>query len=79
MAKKKPRRARRRRAVRAASRPAAVSTPTGREWVEVAGPTRATAMDFAEQYGYVYDDLKRIAVLAGMMFAILFVLWFVIG
>ena len=31
------------------------------------------------QYGYVYDDLKRIAILAGAMFAILIALAFVVG
>jgi len=36
------------------------------------------AVALAEQYPYVYDDLKRIAILAGTMFAILIILSFVI-
>jgi hypothetical protein len=78
MAKKKSRRARRRRATRATPGPVAVPTPARSKKVEAARSTRATAIDFAEQYGYVYDDLKRIAILAGTLFAILIALSFVI-
>lgn len=75
---RKSRRARRRRAARAAARAGAVSTPAEARKAEAAEPGRATTVDFGEQYGYLYDDLKRIAVLAGTMFAILIVLSFVI-
>lgn len=36
-------------------------------------------MDFAEQYAYVYGDLKRIAIIAGTLLAALVVLSFVIS
>jgi len=78
MAKKKSRRARRRRPARAASRPEAASAPGGESKVKATGPAGATIIDFAQQYGYVYDDLKRIAILAGTMFAILIALSFVV-
>lgn len=78
MAKKKSRRARRRRAPKVAARPEAVSTPGEAKKVKAAGPTRGASIDFAEQYGYLYDDLKRIAILAGTMFAVLILLSFVI-
>jgi hypothetical protein len=35
--------------------------------------------ELAEEYRYVYSDLKRIAILAGVMLAALIVLSFVIG
>ena len=79
MAKKRTRRARRARAKRAAQEPEAASTPVEREKVNAAGSAEATAIDFAEQYGYVYEDLKRIAILAGTLFAILIALSFVIS
>lgn len=79
MAKKRSRRARRRRAARAAARPEAVSTPVEARKVKATEPMVATTTDFGKQYGYVYDDLKRIAILAGAMFAILIALSFVIG
>ncbi len=79
MTRKKSRRARRRRAARAAARPESVPTQVEERKVKAAEPTRATTTDFAKQYGYVYDDLKRIAILAGAMFAILIALSFVIG
>jgi len=78
MAKKKSRRARRRRTTRAVPGSAGVSGLPKSEQVEAATSTRATAMDFAEQYDYVYDDLKRIAILAGTLFVILIALSFVI-
>jgi hypothetical protein len=76
---KKPRRARRRRESRSAVK--ARSAPTERE--EPEGPRVTTAQPsstsgLAEQYAYVYGDLKRIAILAGAFFAILIVLSFVI-
>lgn len=43
---------------------------------ETALPSRHAAADFREQYTYVYQDLKRIAILAGAMFAVLIILSF---
>ena len=79
---KKSRRARRRRAKRTASTPQTPSQPVGGAQgalVEAFGVSRATTASLTEQYGYVYDDLKRIAILAGAMFAILIALAFVVG
>ena len=39
----------------------------------------ATAAKLTEEYRYVYSDLKRIAILAGTMLAVLIILSFVIG
>lgn len=78
MAKRKSRRARRRRAARAAARPEGVSTLAKERKVKATEPAGATSIDFAKQYGYVYDDLKRIAILAGTMFGALVLLSFVI-
>ena len=56
--------------------PAPASGPT------VAKETEALAKEkvaeLAEEYRYVYSDLKRIAILAGTMFAVLIILSFVI-
>ncbi|MFQ6059079.1 MAG: hypothetical protein ACE5MB_09415 [Anaerolineae bacterium] len=45
---------------------------------EMALPSQRTAVDFREEYYYVYQDLKRIALLAGTMFAVLIILSFVL-
>lgn len=74
---KKSRRARRRREARAVAKPGSVSEKA----VKIGGGpgrARATGESLAEQYAYVYDDLKRIAILAGAMFAILVALSFLI-
>jgi len=76
---KKSRRARRRREIRGAVKRGTVSKPGERTEVEVAGRARRATSGFAEQYAYVYDDLKRIAIVAGTLFAILIALSFVIG
>jgi hypothetical protein len=76
---KKSRRARRRRAPRDVTQISVASA--AREEVPAAGVTRpanAVASGFAEQYAYVYGDLKRIAVLAVTLLAVLFALSFVI-
>jgi aspartate/methionine/tyrosine aminotransferase len=76
---KKSRRARRRREARAGAKPGSVSG--AEKAVKVGGSpglARATGESLAEQYAYVYDDLKRIAILAGAMFAILIALSFLI-
>jgi hypothetical protein len=38
-----------------------------------------TQVDFAEEYGYVYTDLKRVAIIAAAMLVILLVLAFVLA
>jgi hypothetical protein len=62
-----------------AARPRQPVTPPG---VTVAQETEALAetkaVQLAEEYRYVYSDLKRIAILAGVMLAALIVLSFVI-
>lgn len=40
--------------------------------------TRATSEELREEYWYVYNDLKRIVVISGVLFAILIGLSFVI-
>jgi hypothetical protein len=45
---------------------------------EIEAPAEDKAAKLAEEYRYVYSDLKRIAILAGAMFAALIVLSFVI-
>ena len=48
-------------------------------------PARATSAiipsetELAEQYRYVYQDLRRIATLAGSLIAVLVVLHFILG
>lgn len=76
---KRSRRARRRRAARAAAR--SETEATGQQGRKDKGTGLATTgvVDFGEQYSYVYDDLKRIGILAGAMFAVLIALSFVIG
>jgi len=46
--------------------------------VEAKAEPSVEAVALAEQYPYVYDDLKRIAILASIMFAVLIILSFVI-
>ena len=75
---KKSRRARRRRTPRAAAKREVVRTPVEEKTSSGIRPSGATDADLAAQYYYVYSDLKRIAVLAGTMFAILILLSFVI-
>lgn len=77
MAKK--RRSQRRRGKKRAPVAAARSAPPREEKrAEVKAEPSLEAVALAEQYPYVYGDLKRIAILAGIMFAILIILSFVI-
>lgn len=73
MAKK--RRSRRRRGKK---RRAPVAPPCEEKRTEVKAEPSVEAVALAEQYPHVYDDLKRIAILAGTMFAILIILSLVI-
>jgi hypothetical protein len=45
---------------------------------EAEAPAEMKTVQLAEEYRYVYSDLKRIAILAGVMLAALIVLAFVI-
>lgn len=74
---KKSRRARRRETAKATAKPV-VAPVVERKESKASGPSRATGADFAAQYDYVYSDLKRIAILAGMMFTVLVVLSFLV-
>lgn len=75
MAKK--RRGRRRRKKRAPVA-AARSVPREEKRAEAKAEPGVEAVALAEQYPYVYDDLKMIAIVASIMFAILIILSFVI-
>jgi uncharacterized membrane protein len=75
---KKSRRARRRAAKRTPAKPYVAPGLAVEERQAPTAAPRATGVDMAGQYDYVYGDLKRIAILAGTMFAILLILSFVI-
>ncbi len=75
---KKSRRARRKRRASTAPRREGGSKAEQAGVVGTPGLSRATGESLAEQYAYVYDDLKRIAILAGGMLVILVALSFVI-
>jgi len=68
-----------------AGQPARTTSPTVPEETTTLTAAKAArlvedkAATLAEEYRYVYSDLKRIAVLAGAMLAALVVLSFVIG
>ena len=75
------------RAQRRPSRPAATTaSPTGTAsgtsqaaTVRQRGTATRAAVDFAQEYAYVYTDLKRVAVIAAAMLVILVVLAFVLA
>ncbi len=76
-----------RRAKRSAKKKRSVSAVRPKLPVSAPSPTVAKepealagekAAELAEEYRYVYSDLKRIAILAGTMFAVLIILSFVI-
>ena len=77
MAKKRRsrRRQKKRRVPVAMARPA---PPREEKGAEAKAEPGVEAVALAEQYPYVYDDLKRIVILASIMFAILIILSFVI-
>lgn len=79
--KRKSRRAKRRKKRRTQVRERAL--PVSQKQVAPAPAARATAMtstavDFSQEYRYVISDLKRIALIAASMLALLVVLSFVI-
>jgi hypothetical protein len=76
---KKSRRARRKRTPKKTAPTATAVSPTGERAETRPAETGSTsAQAFAEQYSYVYSDLKRIAILAGSLLAVLVALSFVI-
>jgi len=72
------RRARKKRSIPAGrpKQPALAPGPTVAKEIEALAEENATRL--AEEYRYVYSDLKRIAILAGTMLAALIILSFVI-
>ena len=76
-AKRRAKKKRRVAAVRP-KRPAPAPAPSPTVAKEPEAMTEEKAAELAEEYRYVYSDLKRIAILAGTMFAVLIVLSFVI-
>ena len=75
---RKSRRARRRAAVRDSTRVAARPLPEEPKGVDAGRPAASSAAEFSRQYAYVYGDLKRIAIVAGSLFAALIALRFLI-
>jgi hypothetical protein len=72
------RRARKKRSIAAVKPKRPVSAPGPVVAKKIEAPAEDKAAKLAEEYRYVYSDLKRIAILAGAMFAALIVLSFVI-
>ena len=72
------RRAEKRRSVPAVrpKQPTPASSPTVAKDIETLAQEKVA--ELAEEYRYVYSDLKRIAILAGAMLTVLIVLSFVI-
>jgi len=78
MAKKRRSRRRRGKKKRAPVAAARSGPPPEEKRAEAKAEPDVEAVALAEQYPHVYDDLKRIAILASIMFAILIILSFVI-
>lgn len=78
MAKKRRSRRRRGKKRRAPVAPARSVPRPEEKRAEVKAEPSVEAVALAEQYPYVYADLKRIAILASIMFAILIILSFVV-
>ena len=81
MAKKSRRakkRARKKRSASAVRPKLPLSAPSPTVAKETEALAKEKVAELAEEYRYVYSDLKRIAILAGTMFAVLIILSFVI-
>ena len=76
---KKSRRARRRTTPRDTARTGTAPAAERTAETGISGLGGSSALDFAEQYAYVYGDMKRIAIIAGTLLAALVVLSFVIN
>jgi len=85
---KKSRRSRRQSATKKSSRPTQTSQPQAAPKAQPAEASaappaaartrKAKGVDFAKEYAYVVSDLKRIAIIAAAMLAVLVALSFVI-
>jgi hypothetical protein len=75
---RKSRRARRRSAAKKAVAAAARAVPKEPIENKVGRPVATSTAQLGSQYAYVYGDLKRIAIIAASLFAVLIVLSFVI-
>lgn len=79
MAKKSRRARRKRRPTAGDAARAGVPVPTvDRAVTGPSAPVGGSAADFSRQYSYVYNDLKRIALIAGTLLAALVALSFLI-
>ena len=75
---RKSRRARRRSTAKKVTRARSSALPQQAAETEAGKPGASSTTQFGNQYSYVYDDLKRIAIIAGALFAVLIVLSIVI-
>jgi hypothetical protein len=75
---KKTRRSRRKRKAAPTRVPSArQQQPVPVKGAAVAAKASSAKVDLAEEYHYVFSDLRRIAIIAAVMFALLFALAFV--
>lgn len=77
MAKKSRRSRRKRKAVQTLVPSAAEQQPAPVRKAAVTAQASSAKVDLAEEYHYVFSDLRRIAIIAAVMFALLFALAFV--
>jgi hypothetical protein len=75
---RKSRRARRRSTAKKVAGVGSSALPRETVKNQAGKPGASSAAQLGSQYAYVYDDLKRIAIIAGALFAVLVVLSFVI-
>ncbi len=75
---RKSRRARRRSAAKKGAGAAVRALPKEPIENKVGRPVASSTAQLGSQYAYVYGDLKRIAIIASALFAVLIVLSFVI-
>lgn len=74
---KKTRRSRRKRRAARTRVPSAGQQPAPVKKAAVGAKASSAKVDLAEEYHYVFSDLRRIAIIAAVMFALLFALAFV--
>jgi hypothetical protein len=77
MAKKARRSRRKRKTARTSVPSAGQPQPAPVQKAAVAARASSAKVDLAEEYHYVFSDLRRIAIIAAVMFALLFALAFV--
>ena len=78
MAKKSRRSRRRRKAVARRHEPRPQAPQKTRQVAASAEAVTKARVDLAQQYAYVFTDLRRIAIIAAVMFALLFALAFLL-